>query len=212
MLQFATGFRNVTKPHFLCLSRRGAKLFVCEQKDPDVGLDFYNGSMMTTTMSTMITTAMSTFAVVVACFALWVSAEKLRLDLYNKRFDIYLRTLKFQQALFQKVREDGTLAALHADFMIASRESRFLFSSESGVYDQLRRLHEASVAIMREMPKDLPPEYKSEHQEERSAAIVLWFGPGLTKLEDLMAQDLNFHDAFLPWALLGRMRGRKNAA
>jgi hypothetical protein len=160
----------------------------------------------------MIATTMSILAFVVACFALWVSAEKLRLNLYNKRFDIYLRTLKFQQALFRMGKEDGVFDTLQADFMIASRESKFLFSPESGVYDQLRKLHEASLTIMQKIPKDLLPQNKLEHEEKRSAALVLWFGPGLEKLEDLMAHDLNFHNAFLPWVLLGRMRGRKNAA
>jgi hypothetical protein len=179
-----------------------------EARGPIVRLDLYNGSMMTT--------AVSILAFVVAFFALWVSADKLRLDLYNKRFDIYLRTLKFQQALFRTGKEDGTLAALQTDFMIASRESTFLFSPKSGVYDQLRKLLEASATIMQDISKELPPEMKSEHQEKRSAALVLWFGPGLETLENLMAPYLNFHNVFPPLALLGWMLGwmrrHKNAA
>ena len=150
-----------------------------------VRLDLYNGSMMTT--------AVSILALVVAFFALWVSADKLRLDLYNNRFDIYLRTLKFQQALFRTGKEDGTFAALQTDFMIACRESIFLFSPKSGVYDQLRKLYEASAAIMQDISKELPPEKKSELQEKRSDAIVLWSGPGLEKLENLMKPYLKFH-------------------
>jgi hypothetical protein len=159
----------------------------------------------------MMTTIVSILASsVVAFFALWVSADKLRLDLYNKRFDIYLRTLKFQQALFGTGKEDGTLSALQTDFMIASRESTFLFSPKSGVYDQLRKLLEASVTIMQDMPKELPPEIKSEHQEKRSAALVLWFGPGLERLENLMAPYLNFHKVgYLRLWPVGMMRGQR---
>jgi hypothetical protein len=179
-----------------------------EARGPIVRLDLYNGSMMTT--------AVSILAFVVASFALWVSAEKLRLDLYNKRFDIYLRTLKFCGALFRTGKEDGMFAALQADFMIASRESKFLFSPKSGVYDQLRKLHEASVTMMQDMSMELPLEMKLEHQEKRFAAVALWSGPGLETLENLMAPYLNFHDVFPPSALLGWMLGwmrrHKNAA
>lgn len=153
----------------------------------------------------MIATTVSILAVVVAFFALWVSADKLRLDLYNKRFDIYLRTLKFQEALLRKPKEDGTVAALQADFMIASRESKFLFGPESGVYDQLRKLLEASVTIMQDMSNELPLEMKLEHQKKHFAAVALWSGPGLETLENLMAPYLNFHHASPLSALLGML-------
>ena len=164
----------------------------------------------------MTTTAVSILACVVASFALWVSADKLRLDLYNKRFDIYLRTLKFQQALYRTGKEDGTFAALEADFMFACREAKFLFSPKSGVYDQLRKLHEASVTMMQDISKELPLEMKSELTRKRFAADALWFSPGLETLENLMAPYLNFHSVFPPLALLGWMFGwmrrHKNAA
>lgn len=152
-----------------------------------------------------MTTTVSILAVVVAFFALWVSADKLRLDLYNKRFDIYLRTLKFQEALLRKPKEDGTVAALQADFMIASRESKFLFGPESGVYDQLRNLLEGSVTIMQDMSNELPLEMKLEHQKKHFAAVALWSGPGLETLENLMAPYLNFHRASPLSALLGML-------
>ena len=46
-----------------------------------------------------ISFAVSVFSVSIAGSAWWVSREKLRLDLYNRRFDIYLRTLDFWHAL-----------------------------------------------------------------------------------------------------------------
>ena len=158
----------------------------------------------------MMTTAVSILALVVAFFALWVSADKLRLDLYNKRFDIYLRTLKFQQPLLRARKEDGTFAALQTDFMIASRESTFLFSPKSGVYDQLRKLHEASAAIVQDIPNDLPREKKSELEEKHSDAIVLWSDPGLEKLENLMKPYLKFHKVgYLRLWPVGIMRGQR---
>jgi len=37
----------------------------------------------------------SFFALVVAGFSFFVASERFRLDIYNKRFDIYMRTVKF---------------------------------------------------------------------------------------------------------------------
>jgi hypothetical protein len=159
----------------------------------------------------MMTTAVSILAFVVAFFALWVSADKLRLDLYNKRFDIYVRTVKFYQALMRE--EDGTFAALQADFIIASRESKFLFSPKSGVHDLLSLLNSASFTIIgrKSLPKGLPPEAIVANEKLFFDALALW-NSSIEKLEDLMAPCLNYHYAFSPLALLGWMRRHKNAA
>jgi hypothetical protein len=89
----------------------------------------------------------SLVAVVISTFSYFVASERFRLDLYNKRFDIYMRTVKFYQALLNSevgMADGRPFVALRADFIIASRESRFLFSPESGVYDLLNRLNSAS--------------------------------------------------------------------
>jgi hypothetical protein len=154
-----------------------------------------------------MTTLISVLAIVIASVSLFVSAEKFRLDLYNKRFDIYMRTVKFYQALMHE--QDGTFAALRADFIVASRESRFLFSPESGVHELLSQLSSASFTIigMHSLPKGLPPEQIMENQKKFLDALILW-NSSIEKLEDLMAPDLNYHYAFPPSDRLSWMRRR----
>jgi hypothetical protein len=84
----------------------------------------------------MIVTIISLVALIVAIFSFFIASERFRLDLYNKRFEIYVRTVKFYQALITSERndEDETFASLRKDFILATRESQFLFSPESGVY------------------------------------------------------------------------------
>jgi hypothetical protein len=153
----------------------------------------------------------SFLAFVVALFSLTVSAEKFRLDLFSRRFDIYVRTVKFYQALMRdkETADEGTLTALQADFILAVRESQFLFAPESGVYDLLNRLSTASFKITgsRELPKGLSPEQVIENQKQFSDALVLW-NSSIEPLEAKMAPYLNYHYVSTPSAPLAWIRDR----
>jgi hypothetical protein len=141
----------------------------------------------------------SLVALAISIFSLLVASERFRLDLYNKRFDIYMRTVKFYQALMRskEAKDDGIFAKLQADFIIASRESKFLFSPGSGVYNLLSRLNMASFKITgsRDLPKEgLPPEVVISLNKEFQDALKLW-NSSIEPLEDLMAPYLNYHYA-----------------
>lgn len=161
-------------------------------------------------MIAIVTTLISLAAFAVAWFSLIINEEKFRLDLYNKRFDIYLRTVKFYQALMrlQESKEAGIFDALQVGFIIATRESKFLFAPNSGVYDLLSRLNTASFTItgLRDLPKGLPPEQIIQNQEQISGALMLW-NSSMEHLEDLMAPYLNYHYTSALSAFMGRARG-----
>lgn len=161
-------------------------------------------------MIAVVTTLISLAVFLVALSSLVISEEKFRLDLYNKRFDIYVRTVKFYQALMRSKEsiEAGTFDPLRADFIIASRESKFLFAPNSGVYDLLFRLNTASFKItaLRDMPKGLPPEQVIENQKQFSDAQMLW-NSSIEHLENLMASYLDYHYTSALSALMGRARG-----
>ena len=72
--------------------------------------------------------------------------DKLRLDLYNRRFDLYLRVLALQDVLAGWTGSDREQAVL-ADFKRAHREARFLFPPESGVAEAFEQFSNASVNI-----------------------------------------------------------------
>jgi hypothetical protein len=127
----------------------------------------------------------------------WITNnEKLRLDLYNRRFDIYLRTLTFHQAL---IGWDGSEAqtALQAPFIKAFREAKFLFPEDSGVYQLLHTFFMHSFVIVkysehRAMFVPGSPEATSQIQKKLDA--VSWIADSIGPLEDKLAPFLNFHE------------------
>jgi hypothetical protein len=99
------------------------------------------------------------------------------------------------------------LEPLQQEFILASRESQFLFDPTSGVYDLLYRLNMASLKIIgsHDMPKGLPVEQILQNQTELSDALILW-NSSMERLEGLMAPYLNYHYASTSSALIARMR------
>jgi hypothetical protein len=158
----------------------------------------------------MIVTLISLVALIVAIFSFFIASERFRLDLYNKRFEIYVRTVKFYQVLIRSERndEDETFASLRKDFILATRESQFLFSPESGIYDLLTRLNTDSFKItgLKDMPKGLPQDQIMENQRQFSEALIRW-NSSMESLEALMAPYLNYHYASAPSAVIGQIRG-----
>jgi len=76
--------------------------------------------------------------------------DKIRLDLYERRFAAYEATLIFYQALTgaSDIVRSETFNTVHRNFIKAYRESQFLFKSESGIFDLLGQLHERSFKII----------------------------------------------------------------
>jgi hypothetical protein len=158
-------------------------------------------------MIAVLTILISLAAFVVALFSLVVTEEKFRLDLYNKRFDIYVRTVRFYQALFKADRDTEAFADLQNSFILASREAQFLFDPASGIYTLLERLNRDSMVILgqKDMPKDLPFDQQKVNMEAHSSAIMRW-NSSMEPLEAMMAPYLNYHYASAPEAVLGRLR------
>jgi hypothetical protein len=156
----------------------------------------------------MIPTLISVTAVIIAAFSLFVTSERFRLDLYNKRFEIYLRTVKFYQALMKSEEGDeDRFRALQTDFIIASREAQFLFGSDSGVYDLLSQLNKASFQItgLRKLPEGMSREDVTGFNKQFSDALALW-NSSMEPLEARMAPYLSYHYASALSALLGQGR------
>ena len=59
-----------------------------------------------------------------------INKEKLKLDLYNKRFEIYSITLKFYQELMSEGLEKGT----HRKFIEAKESSKFLSGALPSIF------------------------------------------------------------------------------
>ena len=158
----------------------------------------------------MIATIISIIALITAVFSFFVTAEKFRLDLYNKRFDIYVRTVRFYQGLMSRSESEeaqATFETLRKEFILATRESQFLFSPESGVPRLLIQLNADSFVItgQRDMPKGLPPEQIIANQDKFATALMRW-NDSMEPLEAMIAPYLNYHYASPPAAMAGWCR------
>jgi hypothetical protein len=83
------------------------------------------------TIEGIATVIIAVYVASIGTFQWFTAREKLRLDLYNRRFEVYLRALDFMQALMMwssippEERQPKRIA-----FIRATRESRFLFADD----------------------------------------------------------------------------------
>jgi uncharacterized membrane-anchored protein YhcB (DUF1043 family) len=121
--------------------------------------------------------------------------EKERLELYDRRFAVYLKTLEFHHALAGPreffLTED--FRALHRDFIKVARESQYLFDDSSGIHKLLEQLHVEAFKIkaVKENRKELPPELLTRMFEESMAALTI-FNDAIPELEKQLKPYLNF--------------------
>jgi len=147
-----------------------------------------------------------TIAAVVALATIgqwFVNRSKLRLDLYNRRFEIYSKTLAF----FQRVqnydpskasKDDGIkYNLLEIDFIKSHRESQFLFSEKSNVYQLLEEFRQKTFRIVshRELRDEMrnqytPPEHIEAYDEYKRD--LEWVNNFIPLLEKAMSPYLNF--------------------
>lgn len=104
--------------------------------------------------------AVSVASVFFTGFAWRTTHQKLRLDLYNKRFDVYSRTLDFYHALSEwgrptdsemastSLQDSPELRAAQKAFIKASREAGFLFDKDSGIQKRLEQMHYDTMGVI----------------------------------------------------------------
>jgi hypothetical protein len=143
-------------------------------------------------LGTSIVTAIIAVIVAIITYQQWrTNREKLRLDLYNRRFEVYLRCLD----LYQEVIEGKPQLRLDSQtpFTRAFRESRFLFPTSSGVYKVLQEFNrEAPKTHKRFGGAAVPvPLDKRQAMQDQS---VNELKPLMSQLEAKLAPFLNFHD------------------
>jgi hypothetical protein len=140
--------------------------------------------------------------------AVWrTSREKLRLDLYDRRFDIYSRALDFYHVLLpwdahpsekssHGLEESPQLREAQTAFIKASRASRFLFDDPiHKILEQMGLDAMGIIAFKRDLAPSLPmgqPEEVLGHLKEYSER---WerVNESFPLLEQEMSRYLNFH-------------------
>ncbi|HTV28230.1 MAG TPA: hypothetical protein VMF32_10660 [Xanthobacteraceae bacterium] len=155
----------------------------------------------------------SVLALLVSSFAAFINAEKLRLDLYNRRFEVYTKTIRLFHALLnlEQSYKDGSFAELRDTFIISWRESQFLFDRTSGIFELLAQLDDALFHItgFKEHGQSLfnsgDPETFTRASNQATRSMSLWNGSA-ERLEKAMSPYLNFHYTSVLSSLLYRIR------
>lgn len=126
-----------------------------------------------------------------------------RLDLYDRRFAIYEKTLAFKLLLDnsdEKSIKTAEFVEVRRAFIKSMREAQFLFKPESGVLKRMIDLQRASFDIINSR------ETRGQHNDMPSLVILLkqkamaafnLFEESIPFLENAMAPYLNFQDALL---------------
>ncbi|WP_157652994.1 hypothetical protein [Burkholderia ubonensis] len=147
-------------------------------------------------------------AVLISAYVAWVAyqqyrtnREKLRLDLYDRRFSVYVAAIDFYHMLLGYDGNNQQHQDAHRAFIKAVRESRFLFGPESAIVSILEEMHVRTARItgFKDLPdgfsKSDPHEYQRLFQAQQDD--YLWIGgeQGLLRLEAALMPFLDFRKA-----------------
>lgn len=125
-----------------------------------------------------------------------IASARVRLDLYNKRFNIYVLALEYYQTYYNKL--NGDLRLKGAEFIKHYRESLFLFSEEDGIYETLTNFKNCMGPI--EAYRDRVSENSgmlkggpnADDAHEQCVTAGLKMGEYLSQLEKQMVKYLDF--------------------
>ena len=87
---------------------------------------------------------MSVFLAYIAYQQLITNRNKLKQDLYNKRFEVYTDTLILYQELSDT---EGTSKETLRRFISSKESSKFLFSNDPSIYELLNEVHHKSFKV-----------------------------------------------------------------
>jgi len=147
--------------------------------------------------------AIAFYVASVGTFQWFTAREKVRLDLYNRRFDVYTRTIDFMQALmgWTYVTPEDRRAKYNA-FMRAVRESRFLFADDPRILALLEEFNLRSFKVTGFIGETSP--YVLDMPKERidgeNQSSLEWIMESTSRLETMLVPYLGFrHRAFKRW-------------
>ncbi|RYX79946.1 hypothetical protein EON83_30625 [bacterium] len=127
--------------------------------------------------------------------------QKLRLDLYNKRFNVYDKTLAFYAALHNanaSFKNEDFMKVANA-FTPAFNESKFLFHPKHGVHQLLNEFHEAAIGIIgfnsdgKALADSGAHEEFSKLFQKNQHELLVVMPKRIKQIEEAMASYLNFH-------------------
>lgn len=86
----------------------------------------------------------TSFLVYIAYQQMKTNKEKLKNDLYDKRFDIFIVALKFyQEVIYEEMLSPQT----ESDFILSKNSARFLFSKDPAIGEMMEEMHKKSFPV-----------------------------------------------------------------
>lgn len=134
-------------------------------------------------------------ALTVAWSQMRIASAKTKLDLYNKRFSVYLAALEYYQYTFSESKDD--LRAKANKLIHAYRESKFLFDEKDGIYETLGRIQKA-MGVIRGYEEFKKSPSKSVDTaallSEKYMSALLSMEGDILALEEQLKKYLSFHN------------------
>lgn len=135
-------------------------------------------------------------ALTVAWSQMRIASAKTKLDLYNKRFNVYLAALEFYHYAYSDSRKDIREKA--NKLTQAYRESKFLFDVKDGLYETLGQIQKKSGVIVAYENAKLNPDPVGRTAgpalSEKYADALLGMEKDLLTLEDQLRKYISFHN------------------
>jgi hypothetical protein len=163
-----------------------------------------NPSNFFTTYITPLASPLIALAVGIVAYQQWKTAqEKLRLDLYNRRFDVYSATIDLIQAMMVWASLDpiGRLET-HRLFIKAALESQFLFAGDPSIVALLDEIN-TNAFIVRGFVEHIAPltsrmggQFQAEYQKKQDA------------LEAIMASTTPLGQKLAPYLAFGQKQSK----
>lgn len=134
-------------------------------------------------------------ALTVAWSQMRIASAKTKLDLYNKRFNVYLAALEYYQYAHSDKRVE--LKQKAEKLTHAYRETKFLFNSKDGIYETLGKIQKGAGIVRaydeyrRENKYDMNREgvYATRHRD-----ALLEMEKDILALEEQLGKYLSFHN------------------
>lgn len=140
----------------------------------------------------------------VAIAQMKIASAKVKLDLYNKRFNVYLATLEYYQSAYGKI--EGSMRAKSVQFVKCYRESQFLFDKDDKIFETLNRImtHGNQILVYEETQSGSTnvSQETAYLLHEKSVEARSAFEKDLILLEEQLAKYINFK-TISGWRMFG---------
>ena len=125
----------------------------------------------------------------------FIAHEKLRLDLYDRRFDVYVNSVQYMQTVMDwKSLDPETRIADRRAFIRSVRESRFLFADDERVFKLLEEFNLCSFKVTGFIEQDHSAEVLYSHD-----AFKLRFAEHNSQLQWVTNAPIRLEELLLPY-------------